>query len=174
MTKRLIAAFAALAMALAPTTVIAGKSSPTVTSAPEVQPTVVGRMADGTCAYLDVAPEDAKGYMLVYQAPNSVAEKTAIAANSGYNKVTTYEVQPVGIDPETVEIDITVPANVKSGESVKVIHVNNGTKNDYSGHMTGYVTFHISRGEGLSPFVILSNGIGKAVTADTLPPTDAK
>ena len=172
--KKLIAAMAAFTIALIPTTVMAGKSSPSVTSAPEVNPTVVGRMADGTCAYLDWAPEDAKGYLLVYQTVNSEAEKAAVAANSGYNKLTTYEVQAVGIDPAAVEIDITVPAKVASGESIKVIHVNNGMKNDYAGHMTGYVTFHIDRGEGLSPFVILTNGVGTAITANPTPLTDVR
>ena len=61
MMKKLIAAMAAFTIALIPTTVMAGKSSPSVTSAPEVNPTVVGRMADGTCAYLGIGADCRKG-----------------------------------------------------------------------------------------------------------------
>ena len=171
--KKLLTALTAFALALIPATVGAAPS-PAVTSEPEVKPTIVGRTADGALAYLDWAPEGATGYLLVYRVDNGNAEAKAVGANAGYEKVITYEVENHGLDLSKLSIDINVPANVASGQGVRVIHVwDGGLKNDYIGHTTGYVSFHISPGEGLSPFVVLATG-SAGNRAGVLPNTDAQ
>jgi len=185
--KKLLAALTALALLLQPTSVLAAeKDSPTkgektteTTSSSTggcdaSGATIVGRMADGTVAYYGAAPDCARGYILVKKVSDPAAEAAARNANPGFTNVATFDVT-TDLNPASVEIDITVDAGVASGNAVKVIHVQGGNqRNDYAGHSTGYVTFHISRGEGLSPFVVLTNGRASGANGNLLPNTDTK
>ena len=181
--KKLLAALTALALLLQPTSVFAAVDSPkgggsdsgTTGGCDASGATVVGRMADGTLAYYGSAPDCARGYILVKKVSDPAAEAAARNANPGFTNVATFDVT-TDLNPASVEIDITVDADVLSGNAVKVIHVQGGNqRNDYAGHSTGYVTFHISRGEGLSPFVVLTNGRASGgANGNLLPNTDTK